>query len=100
MCWRVRSTCTWLVRRPGSPPADWRFAPRGVPHAFLVVSDVARLLFLHTPGCCQDFYWDASEPLAAGAAASGPVDFSRVLASAQKNGGMTVVGPPPFAAGG
>jgi len=28
-------------------------APRSVPHAFLVLSDVARLLCLHTPGCCQ-----------------------------------------------
>lgn len=74
-------------------------APRGVPHAFLVVSDVARLLFLHTPGCCQDFYWDASEPLAAGASPSGTVDFSRVHASAEKNGGMTVLAPPPFTAG-
>jgi quercetin dioxygenase-like cupin family protein len=32
-------------------------APRGVPHAFLVLSPQARLLFLHTPGCCQAFYW-------------------------------------------
>ena len=75
-------------------------APRGVPHAFLVVSDIARLLFLHTPGCCQDFYWDASEPLAAGADPSAPVDFARIHASAQKNGGMRVLGPPPFASAG
>jgi len=37
-------------------------APRGVPHAFKVSGlDGARLLCLHTPGCCQTFYWDASE---------------------------------------
>ena len=37
-------------------------APRGVPHALLVLSDFARLLCLHTPGACQAFYLDASEP--------------------------------------
>lgn len=71
-------------------------APRGVPHAFLVLSPRARLLFLHTPGCCQDFYFDASEPLAVGAD-SGQVDFSRIQESAQRNGGITLLGPPPFA---
>jgi len=40
-----------------------RTTPRGVPHAFVVVSATARLLCLHTPGCCQAFYWDASEPI-------------------------------------
>jgi quercetin dioxygenase-like cupin family protein len=72
-------------------------APRGTPHAFLVVSPVARLLCLHTPGCCQAFYWDASEPIGADQPATGPVDFGRVQASAQKNGGIEILGPPPFA---
>jgi len=37
----------------------------GVPPAFKVsAADGARLLCLHTPGCCQAFYWDASEPAA------------------------------------
>src|ERR1700712_1690106 len=60
-------------------------APRGVPHAFLVVSPSARVLCLHTPGCCQAFYREASEPLAHGGPvgpAGGPVDFARVAASA------------------
>ncbi len=39
-------------------------APRGVLHAFMVVSDVVRMLCLHTPGACEAFYRDASEPLA------------------------------------
>ena len=38
-------------------------APRGVPHAFKVPEDGARLLCLHTPGCCQAFYLGASEPV-------------------------------------
>jgi quercetin dioxygenase-like cupin family protein len=74
-------------------------APRGVPHAFLVSSPLARLLCLHTPGCCQAFYWDASEPLNATEASPGTVDFDVVRKSAQRNGGIEILGPPPFARG-
>jgi len=70
-------------------------APRGVPHAFMVLSD-ARLLFLHTPGCCQEFYWDASVAIGSESEVPGPVDFSRVEASANRNGGIELLGPPPF----
>lgn len=72
-------------------------APRGVPHAFLVTSPVARMLCLHTPGCCESFYWGASEPItSAGADPTGPVDFDRVRTSALANGGIEILGPPPF----
>ncbi len=77
-------------------------APRGVPHAFKVTGDDGvRLLCLHTPGCCQQFYWDASEPVARDAPnpVSGPVDMDIVRASAMKNGGIEILGPPPFAQG-
>jgi quercetin dioxygenase-like cupin family protein len=70
-------------------------APRGVPHAFLVLSEQARVLCLHTPGCCQAFYWDASVPVEDGSTSPG-VDFTRVQASAQRNGGIELLGPPPF----
>jgi quercetin dioxygenase-like cupin family protein len=71
-------------------------APRGVPHAFMVTSPEVRLLCLHTPGCCQAFYWDASEPLTE--TQERTVDMDRVRASAKKNGGIEILGPPPFAA--
>jgi hypothetical protein len=71
-------------------------APRKVPHAFMVVSLVVWMLCLHTPGCCQAFYWDASEPISPGAAGSRLVDFARVQSSAAKNGGIEILGPPPF----
>src|SRR5712671_6273320 len=75
-------------------------APRGIPHAFKVSgADGARLLCLHTPGCCQAFYWDASEPVPGDdrrGIDAGPVDMSRVQASATKNGGIEILGPPPF----
>ena len=75
-------------------------AARGVPHAFLVVSGNARVLCLHTPGSCQAFYREASEPLiddGSGAQARGTVDFGRIAASAQANSGIEILGPPPFA---
>ncbi|MFI4951423.1 MAG: cupin domain-containing protein [Caulobacterales bacterium] len=75
-------------------------APRGIPHAFKVSgADGARLLCLHTPGCCQAFYWDASEPVPSDDSRgidAGPVDMGRVQASAKKNGGIEILGPPPF----
>lgn len=71
-------------------------APRRVPHAFAVISKVAHVLCLHTPGCCQAFYWDASEPITDDRLDSGLVDFELVRASARKNGGIEILGPPPF----
>ncbi len=71
-------------------------APRGVPHAFLVVSATARLLCLHTPGCCQAFYRDASTPITTDKPADREVDFAVVQASAKSNGGIVILGPPPF----
>jgi quercetin dioxygenase-like cupin family protein len=75
-------------------------APRGIPHAFKVSGvNGARLLCLHTPGCCQAFYWDASEAVAPDddrGVGAGPVDMRRVQASAETNGGIELLGPPPF----
>jgi quercetin dioxygenase-like cupin family protein len=70
-------------------------APREVPHAFLVLSETATLLTLHTPGTCQAFYLGASEPLTPDT--DRVVDFERVRASARDNGGINILGPPPFA---
>jgi quercetin dioxygenase-like cupin family protein len=69
--------------------------PRGVAHAFTVVSPTARLLSFQTPGTAQAFYWDASEPATNGDA--GPVDFDRIRSVAAATGATTVLGPPPFA---
>ena len=73
------------------------FAPRGVPHAFVVTSQTARVLTLLTPGSAEPFYRGASEPASADADPAGPLDFARVRESAERSGGMQVVGPPPFA---
>jgi hypothetical protein len=56
------------------------------------------MLCLHTPGCCEEFYWHASEPLTGEEDhPAGPVDFDRVRESARRNGGIEILGPPPFA---
>lgn len=70
-------------------------SPRGVPHAFMVTSEVARLLAFQTPGSSAAFYWNASEP--ATADTEGPVDIGRVQEWAKKTGATEILGPPPFA---
>jgi quercetin dioxygenase-like cupin family protein len=71
-------------------------APRGVAHAFLVTSETARILFLETPGSSEAFYRGASEPATPDLEISAPVDFDRVRESAKRNGGIEILGPPPF----
>jgi quercetin dioxygenase-like cupin family protein len=70
------------------------FTPHGVPHAFMVVSETARLLTLQTPGTGQAFYRGASEPATDDEASR--VDLDRLRASAVENGGIEILGPPPF----
>ena len=78
-------------------PGGLIVAPRGVPHAFRVASGPATALCLHTPGCCEAFYRDASDPITGDADPARTVDFGRVRESAAKNGGIEILGPPPFA---
>ena len=71
-------------------------APRGVPHAFLVTSKIARVLAILTPGKAEAFYRGASEPATSDTDPSGPVDFDRLRQSAEHNGSIQILGPPPF----
>jgi quercetin dioxygenase-like cupin family protein len=72
------------------------FTPRGVAHAFRVVSPTARILAWQTPGAGGAFFWNASEP--ATSDAEGPVDFERIGEWATKTGAVEILGPPPFRA--
>ena len=73
------------------------FTPKGVPHAFIVVSETARLLTFQTPGIGQAFYRGASEP--ATDDTSETVDIARLQAWAKENPrGIELLGPPPFEA--
>jgi quercetin dioxygenase-like cupin family protein len=73
------------------------FVPKGVPHAFIVVSAEARLITIQSPGAVgQAFYRGASETAVEDKADN--VDFGRLQATAAENPrGITILGPPPFA---
>ena len=72
------------------------FAPRGVAHAFMVVSRTARVLALMTPGAGEAFYRDAGEPFDATTDATRPPDWARLREVAERSDTITLLGPPPF----
>ena len=73
------------------------FAPRGVPHAFMVASETAHVLVLQTPGSGESFYREAGEPASSDADASRPADWPRLRAVAERSDCIEILGPPPFA---
>ena len=75
--------------------SEWWLEPncKGVPHAFLVLSESARILALQTPGSGETFYRAASEPAGEG---SGRVDFAKIGQAAKNTGVTAILGPPPF----
>ena len=74
------------------------FVPKGVEHAFIVISAEARMLALQTPGAVgQAFYRAASDPATDNTAHA--LDLPRLYAAATDNpSSVTILGPPPFAA--
>lgn len=72
---------------------DFVMVPAGVPHAFLVTSPTAKVLGIQPTCECEPFYRGASEPIEGSACV---VDFERIAQSGEQNGGITIVGPPPF----
>jgi quercetin dioxygenase-like cupin family protein len=71
-------------------------APRGVPHAFLVTSETARLLCMQTPGTGEAFYREVSEP-AGPDAETRPAEWARLRAAAEQSESIEILGPSPFA---
>src|SRR6478752_9147161 len=71
---------------------------RGVRHAFIVVSPVARFLVMNTPGTQERFFRAGGEPaVSRDLGAAPPANMERTLAAAREFG-VDFVGPPPFAA--
>jgi quercetin dioxygenase-like cupin family protein len=73
--------------------------PPGVPHAYLVTSEVARILVLVTPGtgAMERFFRDAGEPATERTLPEpGPLDIGRIAAAAERTGAVEILGPPPF----
>jgi len=71
---------------------------RGVPHAFLIVSETARFLVMNTPGTQDRFFRAGGEPASSRDFADAPpADLERTMAAAHECG-VRFLGPPPFAA--
>jgi quercetin dioxygenase-like cupin family protein len=80
-------------------PGGVAVALRGVPHAFMVTSESARILALQTPGSGEAFYREASEPASAETDQDRPPDWERVRAAAERHPDIIqILGPPPFEA--
>jgi hypothetical protein len=74
-------------------------APRGVPHAFLVISETARLLCLTVPGTgwAEVQLRELCEPAGPDAVpGSRPPNFARVRDVAERSDTIEILGPPPF----
>lgn len=78
-------------------PGGFFFAPRGLPHAFMVTSDTARILALMTPASGEGFYRAASDPVSPGEDAADRADFDRLRRAAESSDSIELLGPPPFA---
>ena len=71
-------------------PGGFVTIPPGVPHAYLVTSETARMLILITPGdgAMEAFFRDAGEPARERVLPdAGPLDIERIGAAAARNGG-------------
>ena len=74
-------------------------ALRGVPHAFMVTSESARVLALQTPGSGEAFYRAATEPATAETDPGRPPEWDRVRTAAERHPDIIqILGPPPFEA--
>lgn len=71
------------------------FAPRGVPHAFKVISEFAHVLSLQTPGTGESFYREAGEP-ATDDDVTRPPDWALLRAVAERSDCIEILGPAPF----
>ena len=80
---------------PGGVAVD----QRGTRHAFLVTSEMARILALQTPGSGEAFYRDASEPSTDETDVERPADLDLLRVAAERNSScIEILGPPPFEA--
>lgn len=75
---------------------DFVFAPKGVPHAFLVTSEYAEYLTSFSPAGAERFFAEVAPRVEPGEAPPSPSEpdreeFARIAASY----GIEIVGPPP-----
>jgi quercetin dioxygenase-like cupin family protein len=79
-----------------APAGETVAIKRGVPHAFLIVSETARFLVMNTPGTQERFFRAGGEPaLSRDFASAPPPNHERTMAAAEEYG-VKFLGPPPF----
>ena len=69
---------------------------RTIPHAFVVTSTTARILFLLNPGNVESCYREASDPVTSDADASKAPDLARLREVAGRSPSIVLLGPHPF----
>jgi len=72
------------------------FLPRGLPHAFMITSESARLLIITAPTGFEQFVRAAGIPVPDQAPTKWDFDLGRMMGPA-KAAGVEILGPPPFA---
>ena len=72
---------------------------RGVPHAFLATSELARTLVLNTPGSHDRFFREAGLPADDRDFDKAPPPNHERTAAAASRVGIELLGPPPFPEG-
>jgi quercetin dioxygenase-like cupin family protein len=78
-------------------PGTSVWVPRGTPHAFLVTSEIARSLWVVTPGGAMEEFYRQAGAVAPNRTLPPPdIDIARLLAAGEQTGAMKVLGPPPF----
>ncbi len=70
------------------------FLPRGVPHAYLVTSDGARLVGGVSPGGMEGLFTELGTPVVPGAPEPPPPGVDALAAAAPRYG-VEILGPPP-----
>ena len=75
--------------------------PRGTPHALLVTSELARSLWIVTPGGAMEaFFRQAGDAVSSRTLPPAEIDIARLRAAGEETGAMKTLGPPPFLADG
>ena len=93
------ATIVVVDERVEAKAGDFVLGPRGVPHAFLVTSDRAKLLVTFSPaGGFPGFVDEVAIPVAAGEKPDPMMPDGAEFARLMMQYGIELVGPPPFGA--
>jgi hypothetical protein len=78
------------------PPGDVAHGPRGVPHAYLVGSDIARMAVTFAPAGIENWFAENGSPVTTTDSVPAPFDINAIVAAADAYK-LHVAGPPPAA---